>query len=136
MFFRKKLFNDLWLLNDQYTRIERTYVCTFFEELTDRNIVIYGAGEVGRDYYKQLSAKAGIHVDAWVDKKYSKIVSDDFKVLSPESLLTMTIDCIVIAVADRCVANEIMKELVEYGMSKDKLLWKKPDDDIHITLMY
>lgn len=85
------------------------------------DIILYGAGEVGKAFYEQLRENHYCNVAAWIDKN-----TNCKRTLYPEQILGMKYSRIVIAVDGRKMADEIKKELVDMGIDKEKLLWVKP----------
>ena len=102
------------------------YMFPDIELLTDRSIVLYGAGTVGKDYYLQLSCYENIRIIGWVDKKYNSIVKG-YRIKKPDTVLyTNNYDYVVIAANDTHIAEEIRKELLGRGIQSNKIIWKKP----------
>ncbi len=135
LFFRQKLFNDLFLLNDEYTRVERRYSCGYIQRLRGKSIVLYGAGVVGKDYYNQFLQYSDIKIVAWVDKNHSIIKDTSVNVLSLDSVLNREFDYIVIAVSDNGISNEIETRLIEKGINRETILWKHPESGYYISVL-
>ncbi len=95
-------------------------------------IVLYGAGNVGRDYYAQLSVYNDIHICAWVDAGYFRYHYPYCEVLSPEALEHIEYDRIIIAVQKEVLAESIKDDLVSRGVDPDAIYWSSPApmDDI------
>lgn len=97
--------------------------CPPFERLPrGSNVVIYGAGGVGRAFYHTLNASPNYSVALWVDKNYEEIEG----VSNPQSILSTEYDIILISVAKEEVAKDIRQELVEMGVNERKILWTQP----------
>ncbi len=90
-------------------------------------IVIYGAGRVGRAYMKNLIKTNYAKVAAWVDKAYEKILDLKDQVQLPDILSKLDFDYLVIAVESEQIAMEIEQDLINMGVSRDKLIWKRPE---------
>lgn len=90
-------------------------------------IVIYGAGRVGRAYMKNLIKTNYAKVAAWVDKAYEKILDLKDQVQLPNILSKLDFDYLVIAVESEQIAMEIEQDLINMGVSRDKLIWKSPE---------
>ena len=90
-------------------------------------IVIYGAGRVGRAYMKNLIKTNYAKVAAWVDKAYEKILDLKDQVQLPDILSKLDFDYLVIAVESEQIAMEIEQDLINMGVSRDKLIWKSPE---------
>ena len=111
-------------------RIGRTNVQRFYfgeiGKIRNNNIVIYGAGSVGVDYYTQISRYNDCTVVAWVDKNYSRFNYDFCGVVSPEILSSIEFDTIVIAQAHESIAGEIRESLIQFGIENEKIVWDVP----------
>ena len=90
-----------------------------------RNIVLYGAGNVGMQYYSQLR-EAGIKIVLWVDKKYELYRDSGVPVSSARDILDVDYDLIVIATKFEKVAVSIKEELNAQGISNKKVKWIPP----------
>ncbi len=88
--------------------------------LKGKRIVLYGAGKAGKDYYRQLT-KMGYEVILWVD---SNPVQEDVK--SPQEILKIQYDVILIAVSRPAYADSIRQSLQDIGVGEDKLIWRQP----------
>ena len=91
----------------------------------DSKIIIYGAGEVGKDFYLQLNMLDNYYdIKAWVDKSF-----DDYEVNAPfdyvKNIVNYDYDYVVIAVIRQQMANSIKNELESMGISKEKIIWSK-----------
>lgn len=88
----------------------------------DSKVALYGAGEVGRDFYKQLIVSDYATVVIWVDKNFDK----QSKIVNKPEVLFERIDYqyIVIAVADKDIAFEITNYLVDGGVSAEHIIWR------------
>ena len=82
--------------------------------LTDcinRKIVLYGAGVVGKSYYRQLTSIQNMRLAAWVDQKLGGQKIYDCEIEFPEALKDIYFDRIIIAVKNQDIAAEIKKNL-------------------------
>lgn len=88
------------------------------------NVVIYGAGAVGKDFYKQIQQTRWCNVVAWVDKNAAEYKSKGLEVENVESLNCVDFDYIVIAILKESIALEIQKALNEMDIPLKKIVWK------------
>lgn len=98
-----------------------------FPELNLKNntkIILYGAGKVGREFYRQIHFIKEIKIVAWVDKKADEINIDNVEKI--EVIDSVDYDYIIIAVANKKSADIIANELEKRGISKDKIIWRDP----------
>lgn len=86
-------------------------------------VALYGAGDVGRSYFRQLQRSDDYNLCAWADKNYQKIITTEYKVISPEQLLNIDFDTLLIGVAEIEMAMDIMDDLTELGIPARKLVW-------------
>lgn len=92
-----------------------------------QQIILYGAGEMGKCFYKQLKQE-GYSVILWVDEQYKKYRLEGYDVRNVSSINTVSGKyTIVIAVKHKRLAESIKNELCKkYGVSSEDLLWSEP----------
>ena len=90
-----------------------------------KNVIIYGAGVVGENYYRQFIGN-GIKVLAWVDKNYKKYKQMGYPVTEIKKIKSIDYNYIIIAVLKEEVAQNIRQELKSEGINEKKLIWIKP----------
>lgn len=86
-------------------------------------IVLYGAGELGETYYKQIKSSKYLEFVGCVDFGYEKYQKKLFDVQAPEKLLDLEYDYIVITIKNMEKANQIKRELINLGIDENKILW-------------
>lgn len=131
-YFRRGLvwFNNIQI--DDEWRIP-VYKCVDIDNLQNRRVVIYGAGNVGKDIYAQLSKYVSCNIVGWVDKNYQKYHYPYCTVQSSDSLNDLGYDIVIIAVLREKLADSIKYELIEKGVPEEKIIWNqviKLTDDI------
>ena len=89
------------------------------------NIVLYGAGAVGKCYYNSLQNSDYCNVVLWVDKNYKKIIEEGYPVDAPFDIKNAIYDYIVVALEGEQNYEKIKTELVGLGISESKILWKE-----------
>lgn len=87
-----------------------------------KNVVIYGAGNVGKSYYFQLSRMQYCNSLKMTDSFYKTMHNND--VTSLETAFSGKIDYVIIAVADFNVKEKIEQQLKDSGY-KFKILWQE-----------
>ncbi len=90
------------------------------------NVVLYGAGAVGRDYYDQLQDSQKIRITAWVDKAWEERQREGLAVKPVEEVVYLHYEYILIAVQNMDLFEEIKSELKLNGIDEKKILWGKP----------
>lgn len=91
-----------------------------------KTIIIYGAGKVGESYVHQFSLYEDIKIKKWIDRNHSAFCFDYRKVEAVETVKEVPFDYVIVAVLRKNVADEISKELQQYGVAREKILWNFP----------
>lgn len=134
---------DIWFFRQRLVEFSRIqigddwcmpmYKCVNIDNLQNRRVVIYGAGNVGKDVYAQLSKYEFCNIVGWVDKNYQKYHYPYCTVRSSGSLSYLEYDIILIAVFKENLADSIKYELIEKGVPEERIVWNqvvKLTDDI------
>lgn len=95
------------------------------EKLKGKKIAIYGAGTVGKEFYRQISQINQCEITAWVDKHKPGIMNQVL-IKKPEALKDTPYDVLILAVKNKSVADEIKEELMQNGICKkgSAVLWE------------
>ena len=96
---------------------------SFYE--TGSRVILYGAGKVGRDYYRLFKDRSDILPVLWVDKNWEKN-NADFPVHPVDEIRNTDYDRILVAVAQKELFESIREELLEMDIPEDKILWVYP----------
>jgi hypothetical protein len=86
-------------------------------------IVLYGAGAVGKHYYKQLQQMGDCKIILWVDQKYEQCVQNGLPVSAVEKIQSVEFDYVLVAVKDRGIVREIIETLSKLGIARDTIVW-------------
>ena len=86
-------------------------------------IVIYGAGDFGKVYYRQLARRKEVNIVGWVDPNYEQIVNDNFEICSPKILADIEYDYILLAYKGKNQADCVKENLLKLGVKESKILW-------------
>lgn len=86
-------------------------------------VILYGAGELGEKYRKQMLSRPDIQYVACIDFSYERLSSDRFLVESPNIILNKEYDYVVITIKNLEKAQAVRKELEGLGIPGDKILW-------------
>lgn len=85
-------------------------------------IVLYGAGRVGKSYYKQFASEKTFNIVAWVDENEKLEGIEAIDVIKEREW-----DVIIIAMKFKSMAEQVKEKLVSvYGVDANKVIWKKP----------
>lgn len=114
---------------DERFQIQSWYAWRFrdVESLSGKRIVLYGAGDVGRNYYQQISAYGQCEIAAWIDSNYKQYQYDYCKVQDIETLNEISYDIIVVAVLAEKIAYSILLDLHQFGIEMEKAVWRRPE---------
>ena len=91
------------------------------EDLYEKKIVLFGAGQCGRSYAYQLS-KLGIQVCCWVDNKPDATLGT----VSPDVLNDLDFDVVLVAMTDNKHVQDVICQLGRMGVPQEKIIWKLP----------
>jgi len=103
-------------------RVRKTY--TFPFDMIEKNskVVLYGAGAVGQEFYRQVKQISYCNILLWVDKCFEAYKMYDVK--DPCELKDIKeFDYVVIANASEPVVKEIKTYLLDMGIEEDKIIW-------------
>lgn len=96
----------------------------FYGRMEGKKAVLYGAGNVGKAYYRHMVDDRECFLVAWIDKNAENIkTAEDLSVEPVEKLLSIEYDCIIIAVYDEPAYRNIQAELLKMGVKEDKIIW-------------
>nr|WP_300887561.1 hypothetical protein [uncultured Acetatifactor sp.] len=96
------------------------------DKLAGKKILLYGAGEVGQDYYTQFRRDMRCTMVAVSDKCRDRYDCGFMKVISPDEIPEWDFDVIVIAVLRERTAGAIEDELAAKGIEREKIIWEQP----------
>lgn len=107
---------------------DRSYYYSFPEGLiqSGRKIILYGAGDIGRNYYHYIREKNDWNLVAWVDAAAEKYRDMGSEVQDIDIITKIEYDAILIAVMEEKTAQLIRKSLCARGVLDDKILWITP----------
>lgn len=94
--------------------------------LQGKNVIIYGAGMVGKDYYAQISRYSRCNIIAWADTYPEKYNYPYIHLYGMNDLQTLDFDILVIAIKEEETAKSIQEELMLKGIDESKIIWSDP----------
>lgn len=99
------------------------YMFPYWAVKKGSDIILYGEGNVGKEFYLQMYQNQYCNVVAWVDK-----IFDGYDLNKPFDYVCninkYDYDYVVLAVKDRTTSVEISNELKEkYGLDDSKIIW-------------
>lgn len=127
IWFARHTVEDFYKINFNMEASMPTYKIENIDELRNKKVVIYGAGNVGKDVYIQLCKYCDIKIVDWIDKNNNRYHYPYYTVHNASVLSCLEYDFILIAVLRENVANSIKSDMIAYGIPGDKVIWKKID---------
>ena len=112
----------IWMGKPECFGGTNNYLFPFGKVKPGSNIVLYAAGKVGREYYRQIKKTDYCNIAAWVDKKYYLDENIMLGIEEPDVMLSKQYDYIVIAIESRKVANLVIAELEAMGIDMSKVI--------------
>ena len=88
-------------------------------------IILYGAGIVGREYYKFVKDSGYCDIVVWVDKNYEYYREHGFDVTSTDEITDLKYDFILIATINKLIYDDIKKDLP----NPNNIIWCIPEFD-------
>lgn len=86
-------------------------------------VILYGAGELGEKYRKQIEIRRDIQYITCIDFAHERLNSSTFSVEPPEVALNYEYNYIIITIKNPKKAQAVRQELEELGIARDKILW-------------
>lgn len=115
-------YKDVYLYLTPY-EMDHNYIFPFKDVERGSSIIIYGAGRVGKMYKGQVEATGYCKIVKWVDKNYKVLSAADDFITSPETINEDDYDYLIVAIAFQKPAGEIMNQLLDMGVKKEKIVW-------------
>lgn len=105
---------------DDY-KFERNFIFPFDKIEKGKDIVLYGAGNVGKTYYEQLKKLDYCRSVIWVDKNAAAI--EDIRVKTLAELKRNNFEYVVIAIENKNICMSVKKELKMLGIEEHKIIF-------------
>lgn len=104
----------------------KTYVFPFINLLDGKRIALYGAGLIGKHYWRQVHKLGVCDIAVWVDEDWRTLQREGAEVSEVEALTGVEFDFLVIAALAEETAEKISGKLILEGVPERKILWKAP----------
>lgn len=89
-------------------------------------LVLYGAGDVGKDYYYGLK-RSGYEIVAWADKRGKELAEMGLNTVAPEAIQAAEYDVVLIAADSSDLMNQMENMLInEIGVDPSKIIAEYP----------
>ena len=99
-----------------------TYLFPYEKVPQGSHIIIYGAGDVGQEYLKQMLLTGYADVVCFLDRAFDKYPFMIIPVLSPEKVVQVEFDYVVIAMKTAIFYNDISNFLQEKGVAAEQIV--------------
>lgn len=86
-------------------------------------IAIYGAGSVGRSYYRQLKRHSNYEIVGWYDAKAAMLIDLKGLVSTPDEIVPGNAEKIVIAIEEKKTAMKVKEFLLSKGIDEGAIVW-------------
>ncbi|WP_051195123.1 glycosyltransferase [Pseudobutyrivibrio ruminis] len=104
-----------------------TYEFPYWGDFEGKRVVLYGAGNIGKDYYREIISVDEFKLVAWVDKNYEQIRYPAVpEIMEPEIIKSLNYDAVIVAVGESQYESSI-EDLINMGIPRDKIYWRKPN---------
>ena len=87
------------------------------------SILLYGGGELGKTYYRQIQKSGRLLVCGCVDERYKDMLDYPFSVESPDRIPEFKYDYVLITMKYKPLVEKIKASLIEAGIPEDHILW-------------
>ncbi len=88
------------------------------------SVVLYAAGNVGRQYQSQIQRTGYCSLAAWVDKNWQVEELRKMGVESPDIITSITFDYVIVAIEKMEIAKQVRNELTDRGVQYSKIIIK------------
>ena len=104
--------------------IEQTFFQFPYERIPQGSkIVLYGAGQVGKEIYTLLQVTKNCKVVGWFDKNYMQFIEHKIDVENPKEIINREYDYILVAVEKEEIFREIKQEiLTNISLPKEQIV--------------
>ncbi len=86
-------------------------------------VVLYGGGDLGCAYRRQLEGRVDLLFVGCVDFAWKKLSGGSLNIAAPESVLQIEYDVIVITIKNPSKAYEVKEQLMKIGVPQKKICW-------------
>ena len=124
-FLVQHMYSELGIDYYKSSNLIKNYIFPFNLIEKGSKIILYGAGEVGDIYFRQITAIKYCTVVAWIAEKASEEYKDIVAEPKEENIHDLDYDYVVIAVMKKDTYKSIMQNLETMGISQDKVIWQQ-----------
>lgn len=89
-------------------------------------VILYGAGDIGVNYYNYISEATSCRIVAWVDASAEKYRKEGKDIKDIDVIFHVEFDIILIALMKKEVSQSIRENLCREGVPDNKIVWVPP----------
>lgn len=89
---------------------------------TGAKIVLYGMGNIGRDFFEQIQGSGYCEIVLTVDRNYQNIQYPFISVYPPDTIFSVSFDYVIIAMENKSWIDEVRKFLEQNGIKQEKII--------------
>lgn len=97
------------------------YLFPYTRVVKHSKIVLYGAGAIGKEMMRVLNSEKNYDVVLWVDRGFKTYREKGLAVESPDKIVFVKFDYIIITVADQRARNQIKNYILSIGVPEEKI---------------
>lgn len=134
-------YEELFEINMRYIIDNNSYLdgsMKYVKQLTDRKkwvfsddlfvdgskIILYGYGEVGKDFYWQIMNSERYELAGVIDKKFKTVDNEiNIKVIDVATIREISYDYILVAIMKEETAMQVKEMLIKMGCDSSKIVW-------------
>ncbi len=109
-----------------FRRVSANYLFPWHLFKKGERVIIYGAGNVGKDFVRQLQEYNYVKLAGAVDRTGPATRIPGVEVRYPKDLQAMDYDAILLSVQDKTLADSIKADLQKLGIDEAKIRWDGP----------
>lgn len=120
---KNKLFMFHTLMLKEYKEIiklEHNFLFPFPKITKGSKVLIYGAGQLGKQIYSVIKDSTDYKISGIADKNWKLYKEQGIDVISPEKIFEREFDYVIIAITYVNVKEQVKKSLIEWGIPADK----------------
>lgn len=106
------------------------YLFPFEKIPAGKKILIYGAGDLGYDYYQQILISSYCKVVAFIDREPTKRNIPGIQIYSAEKIPDLEYDYIIVALKAGANMSAVVKALTDMGVNENRVVWSGIRDPI------
>ena len=125
VYYEEMLFHNF--IAERKSNLFKSHIFPFSEIEKDSNIVLYGAGDVGKTLYEQNELIGYVNILLWIDRNPCEVNIEGAAIDDIQTLVQFPqiYDYILIAIEDSRISVQVKENLVTLGLPLKKIMWCK-----------